>query len=77
VLDPSIVERAGLIVVDKGDVVIPDVGSDALLSSLRGDDALVLEFPVEIEVRIVPACDPDAHIAATLERLTQALEGLA
>ena len=37
----------------------------------------MLEFPVEVEVRIVPACDPDEHVDATLARLTSALEALA
>ena len=38
---------------------------------------LVLEFPVEVEVRIVPACDPDEHVDTTLARLTAALESRA
>jgi hypothetical protein len=32
---------------------------------------------VQVEVRIVPACDPDGHVDTTLARLTAALDGLA
>ena len=71
-----IVERAGLIVASEGEAVVTVAGSDAVLARVR-DNGLVLEFPVEVEVRIVPACDPDEHIDATLARLTAALESLA
>jgi hypothetical protein len=71
-----IVEKAGLVVLGVGEAVVTAAGSDAVLARVR-DDGLVLEFPVEVEVRIVPACDPDEHIDATLSRLTAALEGLA
>jgi hypothetical protein len=56
--------------------VVPEAGSEAILATIR-DDGLVLEFPVEIEVRVVPACDPEQHVDATLSRLTTALEALA
>ena len=39
-------------------------------------DRTVLEFPVEVEIRIIPACDPDDHVDATLAQLTAALEAL-
>jgi len=71
-----IVEKAGLVVLDQDELVITAEGSEAVLARIR-DDGLVLEFPVEVEVRIVPACDPDEHIDNTLARLTAALESLA
>ena len=71
-----IVEKAGLVVLDQDELVITAEGSEAVLARIR-DDGLVLEFPVEVEVRIVPACDPDEHIDSTLARLTAALESLA
>jgi hypothetical protein len=74
--EPGIVERTGLVALSQGEIVIPAEGSEAILASIRRD-GLVLEFPVEIEVRIVPACDPDAHVEHTLSRLTDALLGLA
>lgn len=74
--EPSIVERTGLVVLSEGEIVVPAPGSEAVLTRIR-DDGLVLEFPVEVEVRIVPACDPDEHIDTTLARLTAALESLA
>jgi hypothetical protein len=71
-----IVERAGLVVLGKDELVVTAEGSEAVLARVR-DDGLVLEFPVEVEVRIVPACDPDEHVDTTLARLTVALESLA
>jgi hypothetical protein len=71
-----IVERAGLVVLGQDELVVTAEGSEAVLARIR-DDGLVLEFPVEVEVRIVPACDPDEHLDATLARLTAALESLA
>jgi hypothetical protein len=71
-----IVERAGLVVLGKDELVVTAEGSEAVLARVR-DDGLVLEFPVEVEVRIVPACDPDEHVDTTLARLTAALESLA
>jgi hypothetical protein len=74
--EPSIVERTGLVVLTRGDIVVPEAGSEAILAKV-GEGALILEFPIEVEVRIVPACDPDEHIDNTLARLTAALESLA
>jgi hypothetical protein len=74
--EPSIVERTGLVVLSEGEIVVPAPGSEAVLARIR-DDGLVLEFPVEVEVRIVPACDPEEHADTTLARLTAALESLA
>ena len=71
-----IVERAGLVVLGEDELVVTAAGSEAVLARIR-DDGLVLEFPVEVEVRIVPACDPDEHVDTTLARLTAALESLA
>jgi hypothetical protein len=73
--EPSITERTGLILVSQGDLVVPGADSDAVLARIR-DDGVVLEFPVEVEIRIVPACDPDEHVDITLARLTSALEAL-
>jgi hypothetical protein len=74
--EPSIVERTGLVVLSEGEIVVPAPGSEAVLARID-EGGLVLEFPVEVEVRIVPACDPDEHVDTTLARLTAALESLA
>lgn len=73
---PAVVQRTGLALVHEGELVVPAMGSEAVLSVLNGDGTLVLEFPVTVEVRIVPACDPDRHSDLTLDRLSRALEGL-
>jgi hypothetical protein len=75
--EPEVVEETGLVVLHQGELVVPKHGSEAILSVLRGDGVLTLEFPIEVEVRIVPACDPDEHSDATLLRLVHALDGLA
>lgn len=72
----DLVERTGLVVLHQGELVIPNPGSEALLAAYSGDGMLTLEFPIEIEVRIVPACDPDEHADHTLQRLVHALDGL-
>jgi len=74
---PAVVQRTGLALVHEGELVVPARGSEAVLSVLNGDGTLVLEFPVTVEVRVVPSCDPDRHADLTLDRLTRALEGLA
>lgn len=74
--EPSIVDRTGLAVVSRGEIIVPDTGSEAVLAAVR-DGGLVLEFPVEVEVRIMPACDPDQHVQHTLEQFTAAVQGLA
>jgi hypothetical protein len=73
---PSIVEKTGLVVASRGEIIVPDADSEAVLAAVR-DSGLVLEFPVEVEVRIVPACDPDQHVRDTLDQLTAAVQGLA
>ena len=73
---PSIVDRTGLVVVSRGEIIVPDSGSEAVLAAVR-DGGLVLEFPVEVEVRIVPACDPGQHVRETLDQFTAAVQGLA
>jgi hypothetical protein len=75
--DPVVVERTGLALLHKGELVVPEAGSEALLSIVNGDGTLVLEFPVEVEVRVVDPCDPDRHADVTLTRLLHALGGLA
>lgn len=74
--EPSVVERTGLVLLSQGEIVVPAPDSEAVLTRIR-DNGLVLEFPVVVEVRIVPACDPEDHVDATLARLTSALEALA
>jgi hypothetical protein len=74
--EPSIVDKTGLAVVSRGEIIVPDSGSEAVLAAVR-DGGLILEFPVEVEVRIVPACDPDQHIQLTFEQFTAAVQGLA
>ena len=59
-----------------GTYVVPDVDRETVLAAVRGG-AVVLEFPVEVEVRIVPACDPDWHLYDILERFALAVRGLA
>lgn len=46
------------------------------LTAIDGEGRLVLEFPIEVEVRILSDCDPDEHTELTLTRLLHALEGL-
>lgn len=75
--EPMTVARTGLVVLHEGDLVVPAHGSEAVLATLTGEGTLVVEFPVEIEVRIVPACDPAAHTDRTLQALLGALDGLA
>lgn len=72
----SIVEKTGLVVLSQGDLVVADADSAAVLARVR-ENGLVLEFPVEVEVRVVPSCDPEQHVDTTLARLTAALESLA
>lgn len=43
----------------------------------RRSDELVLEFPVEIEVRLVSPPDQEQLAAITINKLIAALEGLA
>ena len=74
--EPSIVDKTGLVVVSRGEIIVPDSGSEAVVAAVR-DGGLVLEFPVEVEVRIVPACDPDQHVQDTLDQFTAAVQGLA
>jgi hypothetical protein len=73
----EVVAQTGLVVLHQGELVVPAPGSEALLALVNGDGTLTLEFPIEVEVRIVPACDPDEHADATLQRLVHALDGLA
>lgn len=75
--DPVVVERTGLALLHQGELVVPKPGSEALLSILNGDGTLVLEFPVEVEVRVVDAVDPEQHADIALTRLLHALDGLA
>jgi hypothetical protein len=76
-VDPVVVERTGLALLHQGELVVPAAGSEALLSILDGDGTLVLEFPVEVEVKVVQAYDPDHLADTTLTRLLRALDGLA
>lgn len=76
-LDLGVVDRTGYILVHEGEVVVPPEASKALLANLRGDGRLVLEFPVEVEVRVAAACDPEEHADHALTRLLRALDGLA
>jgi hypothetical protein len=76
-VDPVRVERTGLALLHRGELVVPAEGSEALTSVLEGDGTLVLEFPVEVEVRIVDPWDPEQHADHTLTRLLNALDGLA
>ena len=73
--EPSVVERTGLVLLSQGELVVPAPDSEAVLARIQ-NDGLVLEFPVEVEIRIVPACDPEDHVYATLSQLTAALEAL-
>jgi hypothetical protein len=76
-LDPIVVERTGLALLHEGELVVPASGSEALFRALDGDGTLVLQFPIEVEVRIVPTCDPDEHADTTLRRFVQAMDGIA
>lgn len=72
----SVVERTGFALVSRGELIVAEPDAEAVIARIS-EDALVLEFPVEVEVRIVPACDPEEHVDTTLARLTSALEALA
>lgn len=50
---------------------------DVVSDGEPGPDVLVLHFPVEIEVRTVAPHDQEDIVSATLDRLTEALQGLA
>ncbi|HET9141619.1 hypothetical protein [Actinophytocola sp.] len=54
---------------DGSGIVVPPDGD--------APSGLVLQFPVEIEVRMVAPYDPDELVSTTLDRLTSALRGLA
>ena len=55
---------------DRSGIILPSEGDES------GSDGLVLQFPVEIEVRVVAPYDPEQLVTAALDRLTAALQGL-
>jgi len=61
---------------DDGGVLVPPPLDDALAVRDTGG-GLVLQFPVEIEVRLVAALDQEQLVSTALDRLTAALQGLA
>jgi hypothetical protein len=61
---------------DGSGVLVPPPLDGALAMGDTGD-GLVLQFPVEIEVRLVAAFDPEQLVSTALDRLTAALQGLA
>jgi hypothetical protein len=69
-------EPYGSVTSPTGTYVVPDADRETVLAAVR-DGAVVLEFPVEVEVRIVPACDPDRQLYDILERFALAVRGLA
>ena len=75
-VEPLVVADTGFAFLRQGEIVVPVPGSEALLTSIREGGGLVLEFPVEVEVRLVNACDPEEHADVALQRLLHALEGL-
>lgn len=76
-IDPQLVTDSGFAFLRAGEIVIPKPGSEALFTSLRDDGSLVIEFPVEVEVRVVEAGDPEQYADVALQRLLHALDGIA
>lgn len=69
---------------DGGGIILPPEGDEPLAAgdardarAAAGQDEIVLQFPVEIEVRLVAAYDQEQLVDAALDRLTTALRGLA
>ena len=56
---------------DQTGVVLPPADEGA------GPGEIVLQFPVEIEVRMVAPYDPEQLVSTTLDQLTAELQGLA
>jgi len=76
-IEPLVVADTGFAFLRQGEIVVPVPGSEALLTSIRDGGGLVLEFPIEVEVRLIHACDPEEHADVALQRLLHALDGLA
>jgi hypothetical protein len=75
--DISLVEQTGFALVHEGEYVVRDAGSSARLTAVGDGAGLVLEFPVQVEIRVVSAGDPEEHAELALTRLLRAVEGLA
>ena len=56
---------------DQTGVILPPSDEES------GPGEVVLQFPVEIEVRMVAPYDPEQLVSATLDQLTAELQGLA
>jgi hypothetical protein len=64
-------------VADDGSAVIVPLSGEGDDGGWGGTDEVVLQFPVEIEIRLVAAHDPEQLVGVVLDRLTAALQGLA
>ncbi len=73
------VRETGIALVHEGELVLPAAGSEAQAERVASDAQAVIHyhFPVEIEVRASPeAVDPEALVAAVLDRFTRGLDAL-
>ena len=74
----TVVERTGLVVVHRGERIVPEAASRAVLRDETGgrDRAVELVFPVEIEVRGAAAdADLDRLADLVLRRMTRGMLG--
>lgn len=70
---------------DSGGALVPlddllgagDLAGADVVHAARRSEGLVLEFPVEVEVRLVSPLDPEQLASATIHTLIAALDGLA
>lgn len=74
--EPVRVERTGLALLHEGETVLPEAGSEALLTARDGEHTLVVEFPVEVEIRLVDPYNPEDLADHALARLLDALDGV-
>lgn len=59
------------------DLLVGEPAGADVVHAARRSEGLVLEFPVEVEVRLVSPLDPEQLASATINRLIAALDGLA
>jgi hypothetical protein len=74
---PRRVDATGLAVVHEGELIVPDVGSEAELMQAINDPRVVVEFhfPVVVEVRAADPIDLDVVAQHTLTTLARGLAG--
>jgi hypothetical protein len=70
------IERTGIALVHKGEMVLPAPGSEASVVATRDESGVHYHFPVEIEVRSANGADPEAAVARALDALAAHLGAL-